>query len=697
MPTKLHKNTFEGGLNKDIDSKSIAQNQYTEAFSLSLTRDGKGASLTSIKGTTDIEPLLSNTEYNAISDVHILGAFEGRLRITTGGIPAETKGIVIFTYNNDTSSYSVAAYDIAGDTLYTLYAESIQLTDEDRFIDGVIFRENGVDYLYYTDYETVMKKIPLDFDSAFPIFNREEILLQRTGFRGNTGFVSIGHGNGGDLLCGVYQFAYRLFNSTNDRYTKWSLLSNPIQIGMDGDPTDEQAYGGVGFVTNADIQIELELLQNYSSLYDYYQLAVIENLDGSKEPTLTAKVLKPEAITQFNFVPLPSNPATVTYNYRTNAVAEDLVTVDDLTIDDAAIKAVKSISIKNNRLLAGNIKYHELDYDNNDPVVGNTTSPIIQTLSGVAAYSDYSNTPAYVGHWRDELYRYAISYFDEFGNYSRPKVLDFSSVTANRAAQGKDFRFPDRDNGQYGPLIDSSGNIQALGLRIQDINNHPSWAKGFIILRAPRKKKIQFQTPAVPSILVQPAKAVGDYPDQRSNESGNKLDVLNADLANPEGSYVPKNFFHVLPKNLIREGDIVGTVGLGSIYTILNDADYNSIVEFWLTSDFLTYDPIVISYSAGGLETNKDFQFTYSGVSQDNIQFYRDVTTKFVGGENNGVKVYVYREAVGTTTFTGFRTGGEIDILGDATTYDTDSDSYSVDTVNYNYLFDIRPAAPWTF
>jgi len=115
----------------------------------------------------------------------------------------------------------------------------------------------------------------------------------------------------------------------------------------------------------------------------------------------------------------------------------------------------------------------------------------------------------------------------------------------------------------------------------------------------PRKKKILFQTPLVPSILVQPALTQGDYPAQRtSSDVSADTDLLNvstdwiknnthlalatgtpqeaavdAALAavapvaredvleidsgtNPDGTYVPKNFYHIVPKSLIRKADL---------------------------------------------------------------------------------------------------------------------------------------------
>src|SRR5690606_8675463 len=46
-------------------------------------------------------------------------------------------------------------------------------------------------------------------------------------------------------------------------------------------------------------------------------------------------------------------------------------------------------------------------------------------------FSDQLFASKYKGHFRNEVYRYAISYFDDDGNFSVPQVLDCSGIEAN--------------------------------------------------------------------------------------------------------------------------------------------------------------------------------------------------------------------------------------------------------------------------
>ncbi|KKM66533.1 hypothetical protein LCGC14_1480230, partial [marine sediment metagenome] len=544
-------------------------NQYEAASGVTISSDGNYGKLSAIKDSSSIATLIANASITDYDNIHIMNMIPSRIKT---GASTNVEGAIVFAYNGDTTTFLVYAFTIPS-TLTLLYTQTVTLSESKRFVDAVIYRENGIDYVYFADYQEAIKKIACDTTQTLPV-SREQTLLLKTGFRGRIDDIDIESGNGGDLLCGTYQFTFRLINFTSDRYTKWSVLTNPITIGMQHSVANTQPYGGVGFVSDHNIELNYSFEKNYAAsgtvLYDYVQFAVIENVNGTKEANLTVKVLSPTALSDV------AAGTNITYDYSTNGTfAEELLTIDDVTVDEAAIKSVRTLQIKHNRLIGGNVIYHQLDYDNGSPTVAAGSTPAISVLTGVMGYSDYENATNKVGYWRGELYRFAISYFDEFGNYSKPKILDLSGVTDNKASSGTDMKFPDRSNGLYGTLLNASDNIQAMYLSLAGIDNHPMWAKGFVILRAPRKKKIQFQTPLVPSILVQPAQAKGQYPDQRKDEVGLFMDVLNVEAANPDGSYVPKNYFHILPKSMVNQGDLKAVTSItGRVYLINTSSHY---------------------------------------------------------------------------------------------------------------------------
>lgn len=63
------------------------------------------------------------------------------------------------------------------------------------------------------------------------------------------------------------------------------------------------------------------------------------------------------------------------------------------------------------------------------------------------------------------------------------------------------WKYPSRDTPTFS-LLDQFSNPLALGLRLTDITDYPSWAKAVIVVRQKRQKNILFQTPHIPTIGV---------------------------------------------------------------------------------------------------------------------------------------------------------------------------------------------------
>jgi hypothetical protein len=652
MPTKIHRNTFTGGMSKDTDPKQVKPNQYEDAFNISVSQDGREGQAATFKGVQLKQVILSaiGTDHSVIK---IMGVYEAEVTLDGG----EELMALVFGYNTDDSEFYVWAIEQDG-TLHTPYTETISAEDDAKldasgqyFADCVVYGEGGTNHAYFTNGVSPMMKLPLVITTAgkgsTTPYYREEIILIRSGVRGGitpvTG-LSVSSGSGRDLLAGTYQFVVRLINTTQNKKTKWGKISQPVFIGIDA-TTTSKSYGGVGFASTSGVDIHMTWLTNYTtnSLYTHYQIAVIENINGDAEGSLVVKVLQPETL----------SASTDTYEYYTNKRAIDLIDIADLTVDDAAIRAVNTLRVKNNRLITGNIEYHALDYNHpsGDPEVGTGTEPLNHAFDNekATAYANPDNATNYVGHFRDELYRYGVVYEDEFGNFSKPKILNFDSanVPANSAAsESPDFRFPARNNSKYGVLMQTDGDIQALGLSIKNLKNHPTWAKAVHIVRVPRKKRVLFQTPIVPSILVQPAKADGSYPDQRydANEAG-EIPVLNVSAANPDGTFMPKNFFHILPKNLLRFGDLKeSTAAVGSVYGTHGITDFG-------------YGAIKTDGSANGtfylMQRTTEGLMWQSTANDNGVKFQREdevikgTYRDFVSGD--AVTALIERRAKGTT------------------------------------------------
>lgn len=522
MVFQEHKNTFTKGLNADVDPNVLDAEQYIDAANVTLVPNGKFLSLQNIAGTTNLQSI-------GLSGQTVLGVFATRYTIgTTTNIPCLT----IFTTGGPGSNMNIWCYDpngYSGTFLYKLYqatTPSDYYTVGGGIVDGVLYPEKGMDILYFTDnyYETRKVRCNIqapNIGANLPFLSDTNMAVARRRAIGQVNFVSTA--TGGTLLTGTYQLAYQLINlNTNqdsgyNKYTRFSLLTTPIHIyytvpGYLGGLAIP--FAGIGMTSEQLINVNITPTADELANYTHFRFAIVENINPEGVIALTAKVTEIQPIATY----LSGGVITgyqIKNNYQTASV-----TVDEIVIDTAAIEHVKTLNIKNNVLFEGNINYKNLTYNNGTPAF--TSGTIVQQTtanfaSNKNSFSEQDFSTKYKGHFRDEVYRYAIAYFDKFGNFSSPSPLDMTAVGGNQSSASgfKDMRFPDRSQKLAGVtygLFNTNGATQSLGLQLNAIANHPTWAYGFIILRVPRLKNIVFQTPLVPLVNVYGLGPLDNYP-----------------------------------------------------------------------------------------------------------------------------------------------------------------------------------------
>jgi hypothetical protein len=385
--------------------------------------------------------------------------------------------------------------------LYQLYERTLDSDyfDASKVVTGVLYPENGVDILYYTDnYYTIGKlrcEIPASYSANFLVDT--DVKLLRNGASNIPELESISEG--GSLFCGSYQLSYQLINIDTNQFTKFSLFSNPIQIYVNKTAALSnnytQAVSGVGLQSSSKIVVDIPLSANELAYYTHFRLAVLENIEPSGVNVEVARLTPIESISDYL-----SSSTINNYEYSTNLRLESIA-LSEIVVDTMAINTIKTLTVRENRLVGGNVTYKALDYDNGDPVISGG-SIVKESLSNQRnPFDSPSFASRYRGHFRGEVYRYAISYFDEDGNFSYPKVFNMASVAHNQCAAlddgHKDMKFPNRSQvlgGTRYTLFNSSNRLQSLGLELTGIDNHPTWAKGFVILRARRIKNILSNT-----------------------------------------------------------------------------------------------------------------------------------------------------------------------------------------------------------
>jgi hypothetical protein len=482
------------------------------------------------------------------------------LSITSSTEPVYTTDsefLTIFTahQNNDLPieqvKFKIWAYDIDNDVKYELFEEDIVEEDpsrnlsnpdyltSDRTIDAVVYPENGVDIIYFTDnYNEIRKvrcEIPYNYSANF--LSPEQISLNRRGPMVKMSLHSI-QTTGGSLLCGSYQFSVRFYNQDRKAYTKWSIPSVPVNITQ---VNSEIGLGSYNAVSTKYVRIRMEVPDEEYALYTHYQMAVIENTQS--ENTLNASLLRLEPL---SFDSLYNGLTLMTVDYKNNNRV-NFVPLSDIVVDLAAIDHVKTLQIKNNKLFAGNVTYKNLEYDRTPTITGGTIQRTV-----VDNTNDY-HTSTRKGLFRDEVYRFYVSYYDDNYNFSRPIRLNMNAVTGNQTTNG-DLKTPTKKSSSY-TLLDGSSSPTNLILSLT-ITNHPSWSRGFVILRAKRKARIKFQTPFVPSSLVEGVEVIGQYPNQGEQmtvaEVGYIKEFSSASPMNPIGTHVPKNLFFPVKRDYVR-------------------------------------------------------------------------------------------------------------------------------------------------
>jgi hypothetical protein len=447
---KLSQNRFVKGLNQDIDPRMQNPDTYRKAVNMALTGDGDFYSLRNINGSTVFDSLTFNTE---LGNVNILGAYEvNGLYEGVYGSDENNSSLIIFAHNSsgDEESSAIFLYDTVRFELYKLLEDEGLNFKRTSTIDAVIEGEGNIDNIYFVDNVNPPRDMKVKYNPSEPLSSHRELTsipyapLDELKFRQVT--------NGGSLDSGTYQIAYRYYNSKSKKYSTFSLFTNPIPVY----PTDlyekefvDEVYGGVpNESTNKSIQVTIARgIFEDSGLYDSVQLAVLKNTDGSKIPSTLAYLTSPSK-DWYN------SPGSISYE---GGFSEESIDVTEIVVDDAPIETAKTIEIKEGVLFLGNIKYRDLSIGDEEGVVseggevvtkdiglsGDVYKPgssrakvkqINQTGESAAStefgYKNPNNCVRAKGYFRDEVYRFGVTYMDEFGAWSPPKTFDFSDKTA---------------------------------------------------------------------------------------------------------------------------------------------------------------------------------------------------------------------------------------------------------------------------
>jgi hypothetical protein len=342
---KVTENTFSKGRNSDVDPRKQSAETYSSVKNMSLTANGDFFALKNIKGNKEIKELIASigaTSYN------ILGAFECRGTFSSYGSPEINPAITIFSKvapNVD----RIQVYDIKRATLHNVFTGDLNFPI-DGTIDGFLFGEKNVNKIYWDDHVNTLREIDVT-DATIP--NVRFLTVRPYAPVDPITFVQVQEGSGQNAS-GTYQIAYQYFNTVTKKYTTASLFTNPIPIypsNINDVVSLDEIYGGVpNEVTSKSIVVSVAATPANTQNFDSIRLIVIKNINGQKSVETTAYVTTP-SIEWFN------NPSNIVYD---GSGIEELISLSDVTVEDAPIKNAKTLVVKDNVLFRGNITYDDL-------------------------------------------------------------------------------------------------------------------------------------------------------------------------------------------------------------------------------------------------------------------------------------------------------------------------------------------------
>lgn len=557
---KLTKNSFSGGRNSDINVADIQPNQYQAAHNIDIVANGNFFALENIKGTTGLAVLAEDDTTREIGSYPCKFSINGTL----------TYCIVYITMSSATGKFNIWTFDTENSVLYALYQESYAngYYTDDRVVDIINYPENGIDHIYFTDGFNELRHLICSITTPWVAnsLTAFDLALQRRGANGAVTLSTIA--SGGSLLSGTYQFAYRMCNPSTKKFTKWSSITNPIHV-YDSSNTSNPVYAGIGLPTTRGITVTVTPSATEVAAVatlPYVQLAVIENIGVT--PAISVSLQ--------SFVSFVGTSVNINYLSNTRV---DSIPLDSFLIDDAQILNAKTLRSSNNRLFLGNVNYVDLEFNSSFGAPGISSGSIIKATSATIggtqgdSYSSDLFSSKYIGHWRDEVYRYGAIYKDKYGNRSYVSPLDMSAVTGNQISGGlKDMKFPARSVSNAYTLFNSNGYMQGLGINLSLVN-HPTWAVEMEIVRVPRKKNIQFQSPIIPMMVVNGIGALKNYPSTFTTATGNNVFNTSANMSSAQPMtagkvMVPKNMFWPEGRNINKfSTDIPATfINNGEVY-----------------------------------------------------------------------------------------------------------------------------------
>jgi len=329
-------NTFNGGMNKEAANSSIAASQYRHAENLRMVSiDGESTgALSNVRGNTLSFNIPKYPDENGTAP-DVIG--HATLR----------DDLILFTVVGSVSQIWKLVYDfddVSATPAYTKIYEGNLGFDVNNPIEAIgRYESDTIQRVYWTDNNNPVRSINIaDYPDTLTLDPDTLELgpgadLRRPTFRGF---------EVGSLKVGVHQYAYRL-GTESGALTKFSTFSDFMPI-LKNFERNSNFFSETNAVDGSDIgeesgrAIKLKI-ENIDSRYDYIEVVNLYYSKRDVDPEVT--------IIEQRSIPT-SGEIDVIHTGNENTIS---MSVEEVTSLASNLKTAKTLAVKDNRLIAGNI------------------------------------------------------------------------------------------------------------------------------------------------------------------------------------------------------------------------------------------------------------------------------------------------------------------------------------------------------
>jgi hypothetical protein len=345
---ETHINTY-GGLNKDTAYDSIPNSLYIDALDIRITTttgESMGA-FTNIKGNefsfafpTSGENF-GGWEVTGISEIIGYTTIRNKIILFVTDDNTDNPGwIYEVLYNPDTRQLN---------TLTLKYYNPFFNFSKLNPIEALgRYESPSIQRVYWTDYNNFFRSInlesptlsttPLELIDIYPDITFQQPLLQTVS-------------GGGNLLTGVYQFAYRLI-TFDGKETLISPPSNLIHVVTNSELTGSADYNGDPIPVNSGKSLTITVDTTDYSNFKTIEFVSIYHSSSTAIPEV--KVVEQVAV---------NNQSTVTLVYTSNEGTSYPIELLEFTQRNYAFKTCKTLTQKDNSLVIANIKSSKISVE----------------------------------------------------------------------------------------------------------------------------------------------------------------------------------------------------------------------------------------------------------------------------------------------------------------------------------------------